>query len=340
MASMTPRELGYRMPAEWEAHEATWLAWPKNRETFFEKLPQAEEAYLRMIAALAANEKVHLLVDDDGAKQQVLKRLAEEQCSTENVLIHELPTVDVWMRDYAPVFVKRGSEVAANCFSFNAWGNKYDDLRQDAGVTRKIARLLGMRCFEPGIVLEGGSIDVNGAGACITTEQCLLNANRNPQLSRRQIEQALRDYLGVERVVWLKRGIAGDDTDGHVDDIARFVGKNAVACAVESDKSDENYAALAENKRILLDEGFEVIALPMPKRVVSPWGRLPASYANFYVANGVVLVPTYGCTNDAKALETLRALFPKREIVAINCEALLWGFGALHCVTMQQPAAD
>lgn len=328
------------MPAEWEAHSATWLSWPKNRETFFEKLPQAEEAYLRMMAALAANERVHLLVDDDGAEQRVLKRLADAQLSTENISLHRLPTVDVWMRDYAPVFVKRGSEVAACCFSFNAWGNKYDDLKQDAAVTRGIAQLLGMRCFEPGIVLEGGSVDVNGAGACLTTEQCLLNANRNPQLKREQIEQVLRDYLGLKRVVWLKRGIAGDDTDGHVDDIARFVGGNAVVCAVESNKADENYAALEENRRILVDEGFDVIALPMPEKVASPWGRLPASYANFYIANKVVLMPTYDCASDAKALETLRSLFQKREVVAINSEALLWGFGALHCVTMQQPAAD
>ncbi len=241
------------------------------------------------------------------------------------------------------------ASLAFNDWRFNAWGNKYDVLKQDDRVPMLLERVLNIPRFEPGIVMEGGSIEVNGTGCVLTTEQCLLNPNRNPQLSREEIEQYLKDYLGAQKVLWLGEGIVGDDTDGHVDDIARFVGPNVIACAVEEDPADANYHLLQDNLRRLRrmtdvrGRSFEIVTLPMPGVVGGTstdsrnLDRLPASYANFYIGNGVLLAPVFGHANDTCALEVLQRLFPDRRVVGINCEPLVWGMGTIHCVTQQQP---
>jgi agmatine deiminase len=328
------------MPAEWEMHQATWLVWPTNRETFpGDLMEEVERTYVKMIEELAVGERVELLVEDEKAKDRVVSMIRRNN----NVIFHQVKTVDVWARDYGPIFVKNSEGVAATKWSFNAWGNKYEDFKADDETGMKIAQSTGMRIFTPNMVLEGGSIEVNGLGTCITTRQCLLNQNRNPQLSEREISQNLKDYLGITKLIWLDSGIDGDDTDGHVDDIARFLNAKTVLCMTEDNKTDKNWNVLKENLEILTaatdQEGSRINVIPirMPKRIDGSDGRLPASYANFYIANAVVLVPTYGSSNDAAALATLQSFFPGRKIVGINCRSLVYGLGAIHCVTQQQP---
>lgn len=344
----TPRELGYRMPAEWEPHRATWLAWPENSETWPGPIATVQDIWLTLIVALSAQEEVCLLVNHERAEAEVSGRLRSVGAIMERISIHRIPTVDVWIRDYGPTFLTRKEEgpLAFVDWIFNAWGEKYPDYVRDDGVIRTLAKLIGAAVFEPGIVLEGGSIDVNGLGTCLTTEQCLLNPNRNPNLSQSQIERVLQDFVNVRQVIWLGRGIAGDDTDGHIDDIARFVNPITIACCLEDDQADENYPALRESFERLEaardqdGKKFTVVPLPMPGRVVAEGRRMPASYANFYLANGVVLVPTYDHPNDHRALGILRELFPGRKIVGVPCTALVPGFGAIHCVTQQEPLAS
>ena len=344
----TPAALGFRMPAEWHPHSATWLTWPKDPETWPGRVPEVEEIYLKMIAALTEHETVNLLVDDDETQQVVRRRC--NFASVRNLRFHQVETVDSWIRDYGPNFLLGPSgEGAFNDWIFNAWGNKYEELKLDDGIPRQLERVINLPRFSPGIVMEGGSIEVNGVGCVLTSEQCLLNKNRNPQLNRKQIEQYLKDYLGVSKVLWLGEGIVGDDTDGHIDDIARFVAPNTIVCAVEEDPEDANYEILQDNlKRLRLmtdvnDRPFEIVTLPMPGIVGGTsttnrnLDRLPASYANFYIANNVVLLPIFGNTNDVRAAETLQQLFPDRRVIPINCEPLVWGMGTIHCVTQQQP---
>ncbi len=344
----TPAELGYRMPAEWQRHTATWLTWPKDPETWPERVPQVEEIYLQMMAALAPNEIVNLLVDD--AETEAAVRARSVFPGAENIRCHQIRTVDSWIRDYGPNFViNDNAELAYNDWIFNAWGNKYEALKRDNSIPARLESLLKAPRFEPGIVMEGGSIEVNGAGCVLTTEQCLLNPNRNPDLSKDEIERCLKNCLGVEKVLWLGEGIVGDDTDGHIDDIARFVAPNVIVCAVEDDPKDVNYKLLQDNLKRLQTmtdargRAFEVITLPMPGVVGGAstdrrnLDRLPASYANFYIANDVVLAPVFGHANDARALETLQRMFADRRVVGINCEPLVWGMGTIHCVTQQQP---
>lgn len=328
------------MPAEWEKHEATWLSWPKDPTTFPPgKLEDVEKIYLRMIEELSRGERVDLLVDDQKTQDAISSRLR----STNNVVFHQIRTADVWMRDYGPIFIKNAS-LAATKWVFNAWGNKYDDLKEDNNSGMKVAALVAKSIFEPRIVLEGGSIDVNGQGTCLTTRQCLLNKNRNPELDQMEIEERLREFLGITNVIWLDSGVAGDDTDGHVDDIARFVNHNTVLCMTEEDVEDDNYDALKANLELLRyakdQDGKElkVIGVQMPARLDAPDGRLPASYANFYIGNAVVLVPIFNSQNDSKALETMRRYFPDRKVVGIECGPLVYGFGGIHCVTQQQPS--
>jgi len=336
-----PRDQGYSMPAEWERHDATWLVWPKDPLTFPPQIiDRVEEIYVKMISSLAGGERVDLLVDDLPTESRVRRLLG----STANVAFHRIRTADVWIRDYGPIFI-RNSGVAATKWRFNSWGNRYEELLPDDAAGLEVARSTGLRIYEPGIVLEGGSVDVNGRGSILLTEQCLLNGNRNPEKSRKQIEGCLRDYLGAHNPVWLKRGIMGDDTDGHVDDLARFTSERTVLCMTEPDELDPNHEPLANNLRALEgakdQEGdeLEIVKLPMPKKKVGGADRLPASYANFYVGNSAVLVPVFDDANDSGALSTISGLFPNRSIVAINCEALVYGFGGIHCVTQQQPSA-
>jgi len=354
LMTSTPAQLGYYMPAEWRPHAATWLTWPKDPETWPERVPQVEEIFLQMMEALAPHEHVNLLVDDAETESRVRARCTFP--GAENIRCIQMPTVDSWIRDYGPNFIiNQSGELAYNDWIFNAWGNKYEALKQDDAIPARLESLLKLPRFEPAIVMEGGSIEVNGSGCVLTTEQCLLNANRNPGLSKEEIERYLKNYLGVGKVLWLGEGIVGDDTDGHIDDIARFVAPNVIVCAVEEDPNDANYDLLQDNLKRLRSmtdiEGrsFEIVTLPMPGVVGGTstdnrnLDRLPASYANFYIANNLVLAPVFGHANDARALETLQRLFPGRRVVGINCEPLVWGMGTIHCVTQQQPknlAAD
>jgi agmatine deiminase len=344
----TPRDQGYRMPAEWEPHGATWLSWPHNRETFPGHLEAVEDLWVRMVNGISAKEKVCLLVNDDEERLEAFTRLIRAGGRVDNVAFYQIPTVDVWMRDYGPTFVTRidkESPLAFNDWIFDGWG-KYPSYRDDDAVAKSIAKLLGVPVFEHEIVLEGGSIEVNGRGTCLTTEQCLLNPNRNPHMTRAEIEELLRATLGVRYILWLGDGIAGDDTDGHIDDIARFVDPTTVLCAVEEDPSDENYAPLQENYERLQGardqdgKKITVVKLPMPGRVHHKGARLPASYANFYIANGAVLVPTYDHPNDNRAIGILAEHFPDHKVIGIACAPLVIGLGAIHCVTQQQPLVE
>ena len=343
---ITPRALGYSMPPEWAPHRATWLSWPHNRETWPASLDKVREVWIQMVCALAPYEQVYLLVNDEATEREVAARLKGAGAVIDNVTLLKMPTVDVWMRDYGPTFLTRNGEqpLACNDWIFNGWGGKYKSYEDDDRVARDITRLLKIPVFEHHFVLEGGSIEVNGAGTCLTTEQCLLNKNRNPHLTRGDIEERLRNALGVSHIVWLGEGIAGDDTDGHIDDIARFVDPTTVVCVVEENRQDDNYQALQENFARLQEatdqsgKKFSVVALPSPGPIEYDGARLPASYANFYIANHVVLVPVFDDANDANALKILQGLFPQRRVIALRCNEVVAGLGAIHCVTQQEPS--
>jgi agmatine deiminase len=335
------------MPAEWMPHRATWLAWPHNRETWPTQLETVREVWVRIIQALALNEQVVLLVNDEQTRQDVILRLKTVRAVMKNISILKIPTVDVWMRDYGPTFLTRGggeNPLALNDWIFNGWGRKYRAYEDDDRVARDMATLLQVPVFNHSVVLEGGSIEVNGAGTCLTTEQCLLNRNRNPDMSRGEIEQFLKDALGVSHLIWLGEGIIGDDTDGHIDDIARFINPTTVVCVLETNSNDENYAPLRENYERLQgarDQNghrLSVVTLPCPGPVDYDGLRLPASYANFYIANEGILAPVFDDPNDYKALGILQELFPERRVVGLPCKALVAGLGAIHCVTQQEPS--
>lgn len=354
--AQTPARLGLRLPAEWEPHAATWLSWPHNVETWPGRFAAVPPLFCAMAGALHLYERVHICVNDAATGRLVSSQLTRAGVDVDQLGVYEVPTNDAWARDYGPIFVTRPSrsqpdrtELALTDWGFNSWGGKYPPWDLDDAVARHIATRLALPRFVPGLVLEGGSIDVNGCGTLLTTEACVLNPNRNPALTRQDIETALSAFLGVNRIVWLGDGIAGDDTDGHVDDIARFVNPTTVVCAVEDDPLDINYRPLQDNlarlRRATDQDGrrLTVVPLPMPGPVLakdpaSP--RLPASYANFYIANELVLVPTYDQPTDQRALDILQGLFPGRRVLGLPCTDLVLGLGAIHCVTMQQPAAD
>ncbi|HKW99905.1 MAG TPA: agmatine deiminase family protein [Bryobacteraceae bacterium] len=336
----TPRELGFRMPAEWEPHAATWIAWPHNRDDWPGRFAPVPWVYGEIVSKLARVERVRVIVEDRDEEQGARRILKKTGTDLDAVEFFAWPTDRVWTRDFGPIFVRNAQgQVAVTNWRFNGWA-KYDNWKRDNAVTAKLARRLRMREWQPGLVLEGGSIDVNGRGLMLTTEECLLSPvqARNPGLGRAQIEKALRDYLGVQRVIWLRNGIAGDDTHGHIDDLARFVSRDTVVIVSEPDKSDPNYELLRENLRLLGREPLRVVKLPMPRPVIFNGQRLPASYANFYIANKLVLAPTFNDPADRVALTTLARLFPDREVVGIHSTELVWGLGTLHCMTQQQPA--
>lgn len=336
------------MPAEWEPHAATWLAWPHNLNTWPGKFAPVPAIYVAMVRALARHEQVNICVNDAAMAEQVHHVLAAAEVNLTRVALVQIPTNDTWARDHGPIFLTRQhgdqKELAITDWIFNSWGQKYGPWDLDDVVPQQIAARLQVPMFTPGIVMEGGSIDVNGQGTLLTTEACLLNPNRNPSLAKSEIEMYVREYFGVQKIVWLGDGIVGDDTDGHIDDLARFVDPTTVVCVVEDDPADVNYPLLQDNwQRLqgLTDQDgrpLRIIALPMPSPVEYDGNRLPASYANFYLANGIVLVPTYNCRNDQRALAILQDLFPSRQVVGIPCTDLVWGLGAIHCVTQQQPA--
>ena len=352
----TPRELGYRMPAEWEKHSATWIAWPHNPQDWPGKYHPIPWVYAEIVRHLARVETVHILVDDQAAEKRASGILKRAEVRFDRIIFHQWPTDRVWTRDSGPIFVTNASEhtksLAVTNWKFNAWA-KYDNWQQDDHIPDHVAQSEGLQQWkamarDQRIVLEGGSIDVNGAGLMLTTEECLLSEvqQRNPGLGRKQLEQAFLDYLGVEKVLWLNHGIAGDDTHGHVDDATRFVSKNTIVTVTEANALDDNHQPLKQNLERLRDacdldgKPFCIVELPMPAPVVFGGQRLPASYANFYIANGLVLVPTFNDKNDRVALHTLAELFPDRDVVGIHCGDLIWGLGALHCMTQQQPAVE
>jgi len=348
--SETPKNLGYSMPAEWEKHDATWLAWPHDLATFPNRVNKVEKAYLKMIAALHKNEIINLFVTDLKMKSRVTKLLEQKGIDLKRINLYVWDYADVWFRDYGPIFVldKEKKQIAFVHWIFNAWGTKYKDLMKDTQIPSVINNMLQLNNFRPGMVLEGGSVEINGRGTLLTTEQCLLNSNRNPHLSKGEIEKFLINYFGVSHIVWLKSGVAGDDTDGHIDNLVRFVNPRTVLCAFDEDEHEENHLALKENYEILLKstdqdgKKLKIIKIPMPPIILTnvrgKKTRLPASYLNFYVANKLVLVPTFKHKNDRLALKIIQDQFPGRKVVGIDCTDLIYGMGAIHCVMQQQPA--
>ena len=327
------------MPAEWEPHEATWLAWPHEESDWPGKFAPIPWVYAEIVGKLAKVERVRILVQDADHAAGVREMLAKAHANLAAVDFYFYKTNRSWTRDFCPIFVT-GPDVAVTDWIFNGWA-KYDNWLDDNAVPMFVSRALAMKNFEPGMVLEGGSIDVNGKGKLLTTEECLLSEVqcRNPGWTRQQIETTLYDYLGIDEVIWLRNGIAGDDTHGHVDDLARFVNENTVVTVVETDKSDYNYEPTHENLALLRDrKDLRVVTLPMPSPIYFDGQRLPASYANFYIANKLVLVPTFQDKNDRIALNTLAEIFPGREVIGIACTDLVLGLGTLHCMTQQQPA--
>lgn len=345
-SNKTPFELGYRMPAEWEPHAATWLTWPNQAQPWIAgRYEKIRDVYLQLIESLLPNEKVKLLVRSQPEKDHVLKFLKGKVSLLSKLSIILAPVSDIWIRDYGPTFVKHvnTAEKAWCKWQFNAWGGKYPELLADSKIFEN-ASFVEAPCFPTKIVFEGGSIGINGKGLGVTTEACLLNPNRNPNLSRNQIETYLRDYLGIESLIWLQDGIVGDDTDGHIDDVTRFVGEHKLVSCVEDDAHDPNYERLQANWKRLLEVSGEISSkkiecfqLPMPGVVATKTQRLPATYANFYIANEVVLVPTYQHKHDNDALGIIKEAFPKREIIAIDSSELIHGMGSLHCITQQEP---
>jgi agmatine deiminase len=337
---MTPKQLGFRMPAEWEPHEATWIAWPHNKEDWPGRFAPIPWAYCEIIRKLAEVEKVRVLVQDGDSVKRAQRMLRKVGANLHNVEFFPIPTNRVWTRDYAPLFLKNAAgETAITNWIFNAWA-KYDDWALDNAVNTQLIERLKFRAWEPRLVLEGGSVDVNGSGVLMTTEECLLSPiqARNPHLTRSEVEKALQDYLGVETILWLKDGIVGDDTHGHIDDLARFVAPDTIVIAAESNEADENYEILKRNREILNDQALQVVELPMPAPLMFEGRRLPASYANFYIANELVLMPTFNDPNDRVALDILASVFPTRTVSGIHAVELVWGLGTLHCLTQQQPA--
>jgi agmatine deiminase len=348
----TPHSLGFRMPAEWELHAATWLGWPHELTDWPGKFAPIPWAFAEIVRHLSKVERVYLLVENREAQSRVCSILKKSGANLDAVDFFPVPTDRGWMRDSGPIGVRNESgEAAFNHFQFNGWA-KYANHKRDAAVVAKVNQKLQCRLWQPHhkgrrVVLEGGSIDVNGRGTLLTTEECLLRKvqERNPGFTKEDYSAVFRDYLGITNVLWLNNGIVGDDTHGHVDDLARFVNPSTVVTIVENNSNDANYAALQENLTLLKSmkdqDGapLRVETLPMPEPVYFNGQRLPASYANFYIANKLVLVPTFNDLNDRAALNTLARLFPGREVVGIACRDLVLGLGTLHCMTQQLPAA-
>ena len=334
------------MPAEWEPHEATWISWPQlDCNSFPGSYGRVLPTFVKMVEALAESELVRINVS--GVEQEKAVRKLLRSCPSDRVEYFHIPTDEPWCRDHGPIFVKRDKspQLAVLNFGFNAWGYKLSPFDEDNAVPPAIAKALGLPAFNfEHFILEGGSIDTNGQGTLLTTESCLLNPNRNPTLDRTSIEKKLRDKLSVKKILWLGDGIEGDDTDGHVDDITRFIGPSTVITAVEEDEHDPNFEPLQQNldrlhtMRLADGEPLHVLTLPMPTRIMRDGQRLPASYANFYIANSIVLLPVFNEHNDSWAVSALHEAFPNRRIVPIDCCELIWGLGAFHCLTQQQPA--
>jgi agmatine deiminase len=342
----SPSEYGFRFPAEWEPHAATWLTWPwPDGCSFPDNYDKIQKVYASLIRTLIPHESVRLNVWDAEMECRIRDTLSDWDIPLDNVVLHHHPAYEPWCRDHGPVYLKdnAGNKAIVN-WGYNAWGGKYPPWERDNAIPGLVAEAQNLRLFEPDMILEGGSIETDGGGTLLTTESCLLNPNRNPSLTRQQIEQRLREYLGITDILWLGDGIVGDDTDGHIDDLARFVSPDTIATIVEEDPADENYAALQDNLARLRSQKkrdgtpYRIVELPMPEPRY--WGelRLPASYANFYIANDIVIVPTFDDPMDARALDLLRFEFPHREVIGLDSTELIVGQGSFHCITQQEPA--
>lgn len=345
-AAQSPSSLGFRMPAEWEPHDATWLSWPHNEDTWPDGLEPVERALAAAAHAIAQGEQLYVNVLGEEHEEHVRSLLAATGALRRTRFFH-VPTNDAWVRDHGPLFLTRQGprpELAATSWGFNSWGGKYPPWDDDDAASTRMAGALGVRTFERDMVLEGGSIDVNGQDMLLTTRSCLLNPNRNPRLDADAIERRLKEDLGVDHVIWLDDGIAGDDTDGHVDDVTRFVAPRTVVTVVEDDPSDSNFEPLRDNlvrlRGLRMRDGspLEVIPLPLPRPIWIRGDRMPASYANFYIANRVVVVPTFSDPADRQALDALQRVFSDREVIAMDCRDLIYGLGAIHCLTQQVPS--
>ena len=334
----------YFMPAEWEPQESIWLSWAHKQDSWPGKFAPIPYTYVEIVEKIAQYQKVNINVLDDNHKAFVSGLLEDAGVQMNNIRLHIHPTNDAWCRDHGAIFVRNAKKekIALN-WDYNAWGDKYPPYDLDNRIPEMMARVAGVPLVTPGIILEGGSIEVNGKGTLMTTEACLLNKNRNAHLSKQQIEEYLHIYLGIEHFLWLKEGIVGDDTDGHIDDISRFVNEDTIVTVVETNQADENHPILKENLAALKGmrqpngNTYNVIELPMPKAMYYEGERLPASYANFLITNKQVLVPVFNDSNDAVALSLLDDCFPEREIQPIYCKDLVWGLGTLHCISQQEP---
>lgn len=342
----TPRQLGYTFPAEFALQRAMWLSWPHKEASWPGKIETIYKPYSEFIKLVAEGQEVCINVADENMKQFALRYIQEAGANMANVKFYFHPTNDAWCRDHGPAFLVNRAEKkkAIVDWGYNAWGDKYPPYDLDDVIPTLIGEKLGLPVFHPGTVMEGGSVEFNGKGTLLTTTACLLNKNRNPHLSQKEIEKYLIEYYGVENILWLGDGIVGDDTDGHIDDLTRFVNEDTVVTVVEDDSNDENYALLKENLEMLhtmrLETGrqLNVIELPMPKPVVYDGQRLPASYANFYIANKYVVVPTFrDLVNDDRALDILQGCFKDRKVVGIDSTNIIWGLGTFHCLSQQEP---
>lgn len=346
-SSKTPRELGYTFPAEWEKQRGTWMSWPRPEGISFPgRYHRIGEQLAEVVRQIALRQEVHINVPNENWEYLARALFADQKVPTKRVFFHHIKTNEAWCRDHGPAFVKGKKGMAIVDWGFNAWGGKYPPYDSDDAVPTEVAKVLKIKkVFYPGIVMEGGAVDFNGRGTVLTTTDCLLNKNRNPHLGKEEIEQYLKDYYGQKHVCWLTGGIDGDDTDGHIDDLARFISPNTIVFGVEANEKDINYKVLKKVRKQLDGlrdqdgKAFNIVELPMPKPVVIDGQRCPATYMNFLFVNGAVLVPTYrDKKSDARALDILREQLPKHEVVGVDCTELIWGLGAIHCLTQQVPA--
>jgi agmatine deiminase len=341
----SPLSLGFNFPPEWDPHSATWFSWPRPEGISFpDKYHTVPENLARIFREIAARERVNINVPNGNYQRLVSEQLKSCGCPLKNIFFHHIPTNESWCRDHGPAFVKKGRSLAVVDWKFNAWGGKYPPFDADDAVPTRIAEILRLPVFYPGIVMEGGAVDFNGEGTVLTTTDCLLNKNRNPRLSKAKIEQSLKEYYGQKKICWLTGGIAGDDTDGHVDDLARFISPRKIVIGIEADPRDENHAVLRDARRQLAhltdqdNQSFEIVEIPMPHPIIHDGQRLPATYVNFYFINGALLVPTYrDRKNDRRALSILQSHLPRHKVIGIDCVELIWGLGAMHCLSQQQP---
>jgi agmatine deiminase len=348
MTSLLPHDLGYFFPAEFHPHLATWLSWPHKEASWPGKIETIFPVYARFVKLLAEGEAVHINVADEAMKAGAIGHLQRAGADLGRVRFFFHPTNDAWCRDHGPAFVinpERDVKKIVIDWNYNAWGGKYPPFDLDDIIPTLVANEYGIPVVNPGIVMEGGSVDFNGRGTVLTTASCLLNKNRNPHLTQQEIEEYLHNYYGVDNILWLGDGIMGDDTDGHIDDLTRFVNADTVVTVVETNRKDENYKPLRANLKALskcrLENGrqMNIVELPMPSPVVYEDMRLPASYANFYISNKYVVVPTFHDKNDDIALNILQQVFPDREVAGLDSTDLIWGLGSFHCLSQQEPEA-